>query len=193
LSPYEPRAGVEGRLLEQADAQAGHAHAYRVGQQVLRVIQHEGPALSSCAPGLTPQGEHPKPFRLLHGTAIVPRPVVAVNDVHSSGLQLCQGVSRGRKELAEQIGISESVILTWVNMADLFRVRGVGKQYAELLEKAGVDTVKELRNRRADNLVAKLAAANTVGGRKRVRQLPGLKRVQSWIDEAKKLSPAVTY
>lgn len=102
-------------------------------------------------------------------------------------------MSRGRKELAEQIGISESVILTWVNMADLFRVRGVGKQYAELLEKAGVDTVKELRNRRADNLVAKLAAANTVGGRKRVRQLPGLKRVQSWIDEAKKLSPAVTY
>jgi nucleotidyltransferase/DNA polymerase involved in DNA repair len=78
-------------------------------------------------------------------------------------------------------------------MADLFRVNGVGKQYAELLEKAGVDTVKELRNRRADNLVAKLAEMNKAGGRRLVRQLPGLKRVQGWIDEAKKLPPAVRY
>lgn len=100
---------------------------------------------------------------------------------------------RGRKELAEQSGLSESVILKWVNMADLFRVNGVGKQYAELLEKAGVDTVKELRNRRADNLVAKMAETNAAGGRRIVRQLPGLKRVQSWIDEAKKLPPAVSY
>jgi predicted flap endonuclease-1-like 5' DNA nuclease len=100
---------------------------------------------------------------------------------------------KGRKELAEKTGISEAVILKWVNMADLFRVKGVGKQYAELLEKAGVDTVKELRNRRADNLTVKLAEVNKVGSRRLVRQLPGPKRVQSWIDEAKKLRPAVTY
>ncbi|MBN2552286.1 MAG: DUF4332 domain-containing protein [Spirochaetales bacterium] len=109
------------------------------------------------------------------------------------GLLKKGGTPRGRKELAEKTGLSESVILKWVNMADLFRVNGVGKQYAELLEKAGVDTVKELRNRRADNLVAKLAEVNMVGGRRLVRQLPGLKRVQSWIDEAKKLPPAVSY
>jgi hypothetical protein len=56
-----------------------------------------------------------------------------------------------------------------------------------------VDTVKELRNRRADNLTVKLAEVNRVGSRRLVRQLPGPKRVQSWIDEAKKLRPAVTY
>ena len=109
------------------------------------------------------------------------------------GLLKKGGTPRGRKELAERTGLSESVILKWVNMADLFRVNGVGKQYAELLEKAGVDTVKELRNRRADNLVAKLAETNKAGGRRLVRQLPGLKRVQGWIDEAKKLPPAVSY
>jgi predicted flap endonuclease-1-like 5' DNA nuclease len=109
------------------------------------------------------------------------------------GLLKRGGTPKGRKELAQQTGINEAVILKWVNMADLFRVKGVGKQYAELLEKAGVDTVKELRTRRADNLAPKLEEANQVGGRRLVRQLPGVKRVQSWIDEAKKLPPAVTY
>lgn len=109
------------------------------------------------------------------------------------GLLKKGGTPKGRKLLAEQTGVGESVILKWVNMADLFRVSGIGKQYAELLEKAGVDTVKELRNRRADALVAKLAASNRVGSRRLVQQLPGLKRVQAWIDEAKKLPPAVSY
>ena len=67
------------------------------------------------------------------------------------GLLKRGGTAKGRKELAEKTGISESVILKWVNMADLFRVKGIGKQYAELLEKAGVDTVKELRTRRASS------------------------------------------
>jgi len=100
---------------------------------------------------------------------------------------------KGRKELALQSGVSEAVILKWVNMADLFRVNGIGKQYAELLEKAGVDTVKELRTRRADKLIAALEAANGAGARRLVRLLPGQKRVQGWIDEAKKLAPAVFY
>ena len=103
------------------------------------------------------------------------------------------GTPKGRKELAQQTGLSEEVILKWVNMADLFRVKGIGKQYAELLERAGVDTVRELRTRRADNLTPKLAEANRVGGRRLVRQLPGMKRVQSWIEDARKLPPAVTY
>lgn len=100
---------------------------------------------------------------------------------------------KGREELAQQSGISSAVILKWVNMADLFRVKGIGKQYSELLEKAGVDTVKELRNRRADNLTAALKQANEAGGRRLVRLLPGQKRVQAWIDEAQKLPPAVFY
>ncbi len=100
---------------------------------------------------------------------------------------------KGRKELAQQTGISQAVILKWVNMADLFRVKGIGKQYSELLEKAGVDTVKELRTRTPENLAAALAKANEAGGRRLVRQLPGLKRLRTWVNAAKKLAPAVFY
>ena len=95
-------------------------------------------------------------------------------------------------ELAEKSGIDDSMILKWVNMADLYRVNGVGSEYSELLEKAGVDTVKELRNRNAENLLAKMKEINSQG-KALVRQLPGLKRVQSWIENAKKLDPMVTY
>jgi predicted flap endonuclease-1-like 5' DNA nuclease len=99
---------------------------------------------------------------------------------------------KGRKELEEKTKIGHELILKWVNMADLYRVKGVGSEYSELLEKAGVDTVKELRNRNAENLTAKMADVNS-SGRALVRQLPGLKRVNSWIKEAKKLKPKVTY
>ena len=77
-------------------------------------------------------------------------------------------------------------------MADLFRVRGIGGEYAELLEKAGVDTVKELRTRNPENLHQKLSETNQ-GGRRFVRQLPGLDRVKKWTDEARRLPPKVTY
>lgn len=99
---------------------------------------------------------------------------------------------KGRKEIAEATGLDESQILKWVNMADLYRVRGIGSEYAELLEKAGVDTVKELRNRNAENLHAKMVEVNS-NGRRLVRQLPNVKMVQRWVDEAKTLEPMVTY
>lgn len=99
---------------------------------------------------------------------------------------------QGRKELVEATGFDGSLLLKWVNAADLFRVKGVAGEYAELLEKAGVDTVKELRNRNAENLHAKLAEVNAAG-RALVRQLPGLATVQKWVEEAKKLDPMVTY
>jgi len=106
---------------------------------------------------------------------------------------LKKGASRkGRQELASETGISDSVILKWVNMADLFRVKGVGEEYSELLEKAGVDTVKELRNRNAANLHEKMKEVNS-GKRPLVRALPGQKRVENWIKEAKKLSPIIKY
>jgi predicted flap endonuclease-1-like 5' DNA nuclease len=106
---------------------------------------------------------------------------------------LKKGNSRsGRKEISKASGIDESLILKWVNMADLFRVRGIGSEYSELLEAAGVDTVKELRNRNAENLHAKMAEVNAKG-RGLVRLLPGLSQVQSWVNEAKKLDPMVTY
>jgi len=100
---------------------------------------------------------------------------------------------QGRQELAEATGLSEKLILKWVDMSDLFRVKGIGPQYSELLEKAGVDTVKELRHRVPEHLHAKLKEANTSTARHLVRALPGLKAVQAWVEAAKQLEPIVTY
>lgn len=98
---------------------------------------------------------------------------------------------KGRKELAEAAGLSEDQLLEWVNRADLMRVRGVGEEYSDLLEAAGVDTVKELRRRNAANL---LAAMVDVNAKKRlVRRLPTASMVERWIAHAKELDPVVTY
>jgi predicted flap endonuclease-1-like 5' DNA nuclease len=101
------------------------------------------------------------------------------------------GDKKGRKELVEQTGLDEDQVLKFVNMADLYRIKGVGSEYAQLLEAAGVDTVKELRNRNAENLYAKMREVNAT--RKMVRQLPSLTQVQGFIAHAKELTPAVTY
>ena len=98
---------------------------------------------------------------------------------------------QGRKELAAQSGIGESFILRWVNHADLSRIRGIGGQYAELLETAGVDTVVELAQRNAENLHKHLVAANEE--KKLVRKLPNQTQVGNWVKQAKKLPRAITY
>ena len=97
----------------------------------------------------------------------------------------------GRKKIAEESGLDESRILVWVNMADLFRVKGVASQFAELLKAAGVDTVKELRNRNAENLHAKLVEVQEE--KKITRSVPALSQVEDFIEQAKKLEPLVTY
>jgi predicted flap endonuclease-1-like 5' DNA nuclease len=105
---------------------------------------------------------------------------------------LKEGASKkGRQALAEATGIDEKRILTWVNHADLFRIKGVASQFAELLEAAGVDTVKELRNRNAENLHAKLEEINKEKGLTRV--VPSVDKVTDFIEQAKKLEPVVTY
>jgi hypothetical protein len=97
----------------------------------------------------------------------------------------------GRKKIAEATGISEKLILKWTNHADLFRINGVGPQYAELLEASGVDTVKELRHRVAANLTAKMAEVNA---KKNLAQRdPSEKEVAKWIQEAAELAPVMTY
>ena len=114
--------------------------------------------------------------------------------VKSVAALLKKGCTRkGRQELAEATGLDASLILKWVNAADLYRVRGSGSEYAELLERSGVDTVKELRNRNAENLHAKMAEVNESGGRRLVRQLPSLSMVQTWVENAKTLEPMVTH
>ena len=98
---------------------------------------------------------------------------------------------KGRKELAETTGISEKLILKWTSHADLFRINGVGPQFAELLEAAGVDTVKEFRHRLAENLQPKLVEVND---QKNIcNRVPAVSEVQKMIDQAKELEPKMTY
>ena len=98
---------------------------------------------------------------------------------------------KGREELAAKTGISEKLILEWANLADLFRIRGVGEEYSDLLEEAGVDTVVELAKRNADNLFKALKETNDK--KALVRRLPTLKQVQDWIGQAKKLPRILSY
>ena len=98
---------------------------------------------------------------------------------------------KGRKTLATATGLSEKKVLVFVNNADLFRIKGVSSQYAELLKAAGVDTVKELRNRKPENLYQKMIEVNQ--SKKLVRQPPYLKQVQKFVAFAKELDPKVTY
>jgi predicted flap endonuclease-1-like 5' DNA nuclease len=98
---------------------------------------------------------------------------------------------KGRQGLAEATGISKKLILRWVNQADLFRIKGVGEQYADLLEAAGVDTVPELAQRRADNLAKKMVEVNEQ--KKLVRRTPTESQVAAWIELAKSLPRVVTY
>ena len=98
---------------------------------------------------------------------------------------------KGRRAICAKTGISDKIVLRCVNMADLFRIKGVATQYAELLEAAGVDTVKELRNRNPANLAEAMKATNAK--KKLVRQVPSEGMVKKWVTQAKRLKPAVTY
>ena len=98
---------------------------------------------------------------------------------------------KGRRTIAASSEISEKLILEWVNRADLMRVRGVGEEYSDLLEAAGVDTVKELRRRNAGSLLGMMVSIN--GKRRLVRRLPTEMMVARWVDHAKELPPVVTY
>jgi predicted flap endonuclease-1-like 5' DNA nuclease len=98
---------------------------------------------------------------------------------------------KGRKEVAEKSGISEKLILEWVNRVDLARVKGIGSEYADLLEASGVDTVVELATRKPENLVAKMTEVNTA--KKLVRKMPTLSQVEDWVKQAKDLPRAVSY
>jgi len=98
---------------------------------------------------------------------------------------------KGRQEIEQASGIGHKLILEWVNLADLYRIKGVGSEYSDLLEEAGVDTVVELAKRDADNLTAKMAQINKIANL--VNKLPGRKQVSKWIQQAKKLHRVVTY
>lgn len=111
---------------------------------------------------------------------------------------LAEGATRkGRRALAKAADVPPATVLEWVNRADLMRVRGVGAEYSDLLEAAGVDTVKELRRRNAANLASRLAAVNeeraSSNGRSSVRRVPALSMVEKWVAHARELPAIVTY
>lgn len=98
---------------------------------------------------------------------------------------------KGRQELAEATGISEHMVLEWVNHVDLYRIKGVGSEYADLLEAAGVDTVVELAQRNPANLYEKLEEVNAE--KRLVRKLPTHGEVQEWVAQAKNLPRMISY
>jgi len=98
---------------------------------------------------------------------------------------------KDRKTLSAEAGISDTQILEWVNRADLFRVPGIGEEYSDLLEQAGVDTIVELSKRKAGNLQAAMAEVNAK--KNLVNRMPSVGMVQGWIDAAKSLPRAVEY
>lgn len=98
---------------------------------------------------------------------------------------------KGRQIIAEKSGITGTLILEWVNLADLFRIKGVGEEYSDLLEEAGVDTVVELAQRNPANLYAKIVEVNQ--RKKLVRKLPTQNQVSDWVKQAKKLPRVVSY
>ena len=112
--------------------------------------------------------------------------------IASTEALLKKGATRqGRQELAEKTGLTENQLLEWINHADLFRIKGVGPEYADLLEEAGVDTVPELAQRNPDNLYQKLLEVNAE--KKLVRRLPTLDMVKSWVEQAKQLPRVIEY
>ena len=112
--------------------------------------------------------------------------------ITSTDALLEQGASpKGRQEIADKTGVSLKLILTWVNHVDLFRIKGVGEEYADLLEAAGVDTVPELAQRNGANLRQKMAEVNQE--KQLVRQLPPESKVLDWVAQAKELPRIITY
>jgi predicted flap endonuclease-1-like 5' DNA nuclease len=117
--------------------------------------------------------------------------------LEAAGIQSVEALLReaatpkGRKELEAKTGIGHQQILRWVNQADLFRVKGIARQYAELLEKAGVDSVLELAERNPEHLHAKLAEINDA--HHHVKVVPSKEHVKHWVEEAKALPRVVQY
>ena len=123
--------------------------------------------------------------------------------LRAAGIRSCEALlergasKKGRDEIAEATGFAAASILEWVNRADLMRVKGVGSEYSDLLEAAGVDTVKELRRRSAANLTAKMVEVNEAAIKKTkksiVRRVPAQSMVERWVAHAETLPPVVSH
>ena len=134
------------------------------------------------------------PYKVIDIEGIGPTYAGKLNElgIFSTTDLLQAGASKkGRTEIAEKTGIPESLILTWVNHADLFRIKGVASQFSELLEAAGVDTVKEFATRNVENLHAKLVETNDKYGLS--GKVPSIESLKEMINQAKKLESKVSH
>ncbi len=117
---------------------------------------------------------------------------LSVANIKTTNALLKRGSTPGGKKRNRDVtGIGHKLILEWVNLADLFRIKGVSEEYSDLLEEAGVDTVAELARRRADNLYEKIKEVNQA--KRLVRRPPSLSMVKDWISQAKRLPRVVKY
>jgi predicted flap endonuclease-1-like 5' DNA nuclease/uncharacterized membrane protein len=134
----------------------------------------------------------PKGLKYIEGIGDVYREKLRQAGIRNVTDLLDKGCSpKGRQEIAATTGISDKLLLRWINEADLYRIHGIGKEYAELLEAAGVDTVPELAQRVPAHLLESMATANAQ--KKLVRHLPASTQVESWVTQAKNLPRKITY
>ncbi len=132
------------------------------------------------------------PIEKIEGIGAAIAAKLAAADIRTTADLLTHcGSGKGRAAVARATGLSEAQLLKWANLADLMRLSGVGEEWSELLEAAGVDTVKELKTRVAANLAERLGEVNAA--RKLVRQLPSLAQVTGWIEQAGTLEPMITH
>ncbi|MGE5374062.1 MAG: DUF4332 domain-containing protein [Bacteroidota bacterium] len=172
----------------------------------IAIVSEPEQVAETLAPVPEPETE-PEPVAAVPEKLVIPIPkglkyIEGIGDVYGDKLKaagirnvsdlLDKGCNpQGREEIAAVTGISGKLVLRWVNQADLYRIRGIGKEYAELLEAAGVDTVPELAQRVPAHLLEKMGAVNEQ--RKMVRRLPVLPQVESWVTQAKSLPRTITY
>jgi predicted flap endonuclease-1-like 5' DNA nuclease len=129
---------------------------------------------------------------VIEGIGLAYATKLAMIGVTSSAQLLEAGATpAGRRRLVESTNIDLDRIMRWTNMADLFRIKGIGEEYADLLEAAGVDTVPDLARRSPENLHEKLAVVNQAWNL--VRRLPAASEVRRWVDQAKELPRIVVY
>ncbi len=133
-----------------------------------------------------------KPIQKIEGIGPANAEKLAAAGIKNTGELLERGCTpSGRRQIADASGIGDSQILKWVNMADLLRIWGIGGQFAELLESSGVDTVRELATRKAENLATTLAEVNE--RQKLTRRAPSVAVVTGWVEQARQLPPKVEH
>ena len=139
-----------------------------------------------------PSSEFRKPIEYIEGIGAVYGQKLRSIEINTvMDLVLNGATRRGRKQIADQSGIAHSLILTWVNHVDLFRIKGVAEEYADLLEQSGVDTVMELAQRNPANLYKRMKDVNEQ--KSLVRRIPHASEVESWVQQAKGLRRLIYY